>query len=99
MVVFGACVSTVHVNVAGVASVPTASVARTSSVCEPSMSPLNVLVHGAYSVESSAQTKELPAFDDVNENVALVEDEGLVGDALIVVSGTVVSGVTAMSTK
>ena len=41
MVVFGAVVSTVQVNVAGVAStLPARSVARTWKVCEPSARPL-----------------------------------------------------------
>jgi hypothetical protein len=101
MVVSGPCVSIVHVKDAAVASVPTASVARTEKVCEASSSPLAVkgLVHAEYVGVSSAQTNEAPGFDEVKENVALDDPDGFVGEAVIVVSGTVVSGETSTSMK
>src|SRR4051812_31173903 len=89
----GRVASTVHVRLAGVASVwPAASTARACSVCSPSASPLSAYgvphdVHVA--AESSRHWNVEPALVDVNVSVALRLLVSSDGPDAIVVSGTV----------
>src|SRR5207247_917705 len=88
--VSGAVTSTVHVNEAGVASVlPTASVARTWKVCEPSATPKSVSgeVQLANAPESSLHWKVKPVSVALNWNTAVVALVGLPGETVIDVSG------------
>jgi hypothetical protein len=94
--VFGAAVSTVQVNVAGLASVlPNASRARTSKVWLPSARPEYAcgLVQAVNAPPSSLQSNVLPASVEVNEKLAPVWLVGFAGVEVMLVSGAVASTV------
>jgi hypothetical protein len=100
-VVLGACVSTVNERVAGEASVlPAASVARTDTLCAPSLSALVVhgLVQVAHDPESTRHWNVEPLSVAVNANVGVLSLVGPLGPEPIVVSGAVVSGGGAVLT-
>jgi hypothetical protein len=91
IVVFGAVVSIVQVDVAGDASVlPAASVARTSKVWLPSPSAGEIvsgLVHDDQLPPSTRHWKVEPGFEDANEKTGERSFEGSLGCELMVVSG------------
>ena len=93
--VSGACVSTVHVRLAGDPSVfPAASVARTWKVCSPSASALRTcgLVHEANVPSSSLHSNVAVSFAE-KAKVASVARVDTLGPESIVVSGAAVSTV------
>ncbi len=94
-IVSGAAVSTVNVWEAGVASVlPAASRARTSNVCDPSLSfaAVNGVVHAANAAPSTRHSNVALPSGDVNAKVGVLS---FVVDAIgvSVVSGATVSTV------
>src|SRR3954469_24910904 len=96
IVVCGAVTSTVHVKLAGVASVLAAgSVARTSNVCVPSPSADVVcgVEHGDQLPPSTRHSNVEPASEEWNAKVGVVSLDGLAGLVSIVVCGAVRSTV------
>ena len=97
----GGALATVNARVAGVASVlPAASVARTETLCAPSVSVgvVHGLVHVAHAPASTRHSKDEPDSLDVNANVGVLSLVEPVGPELIVVSGGVVSAGGALAT-
>jgi uncharacterized cupredoxin-like copper-binding protein len=96
IVVSGGCVSTVQLRVAGVGSTfPTPSMARTSKVCAPSVSP--VIVYGLLQLTNdpvfSRHWNVEPVSVELKVNVTLVALMTPVGPLRIDVSGGVASTV------
>jgi hypothetical protein len=94
--VSGGVESTVHVRLAGVASVfPTGSLARTSKVCEPWPRPETERgdEHAAQAPASRRHSNPAPASEAVNSNVADVACVTPDGPAVRVVAGGVASTV------
>jgi hypothetical protein len=93
--VCGATVSTVNDRVAGDESVfPAASVARTATVCAPSVSA--AVVHGLVQLVDGLESTRQRNVDDVSlevkANVGVLSFVGPFGPEMILVSGRVVSG-------
>jgi hypothetical protein len=94
IVVVGATVSTVNVRVAGEGSVfPAASVARTETVCEPSLSDgvVHGLVHVTHAPLSTRHWKVEPLSLELNPNAGVGSLVGPLGPEVMVVCGGVVS--------
>jgi hypothetical protein len=95
IVVFGAVVSSVHVDAAGDASVlPAASVARTSKVWLPSPSAGEIvsgLVHADQLRPSMRHWKVEPVSEELKLKSGVVSFDGSAGPESIVVSGAVLS--------
>ena len=92
IVVSGAAVSTVNVRDAGVGSVPFGPLtARTSNVCEPSVSAavVNGVVQAANAAASTRHSNVTPPSFELNVNVGVLSlvDEPPAGPLSIVVSG------------
>jgi len=88
MRVCGAVAATVHDRVAGEASTPLLSLARTAKVCAPSARPVYVFgpVHAAQLPASRRHSKVAPAADAENAKVASREVTGELGPLPITVS-------------
>ena len=96
IVVFGAVRSITQVKLAGDGSVLfTASVARTSKVCDPTASPVKFrgLVQAANGTASNRHWNVLPGSLDVNVKLAPVAVVTAAGLPVMVVSGGVISAV------
>ncbi len=99
IVVSGALLSSVNVLLAGEASrFPTASTARTSNTCGPSLSGVVVWgeLHGSKNPPSTRHSNLASGSLDENENVGLLSAVTPLGPPVIVVSGAVVSTVNVL---